>query len=171
MKTSYKKFLLLLLFIPLNLLAQSKLQGVVYDNALNQPLPGVNVVVKGTSNGISTGFDGSFALTNLKNGDEILFSYLGYKTKTVTFNGQSQVTVRLEEESNKLNEVVVVGYGSVKKKDATGSVDLVTSKDFNKGSIVSVDQLLVGKAPGVRITNAGGAPDSELISELGEGVL
>ena len=160
MKTSYKKLLLLLLMLPLNLLAQSKLQGVVTDNTSGQPLPGVNVTVKGTNNGVSTNFDGQFSLSNLKNGDTILFTFLGFKEKAITFNGQNNVNVVMQEESAKLDEVVVVGYGSVKKKDATGSVDLITSKEFNKGPVVSVDQLLVGKSPGVRITTSGGAPDA-----------
>ncbi len=160
MKTLYNKFLLLLLLLPATLLAQSKLTGIVTDKKLGEPLPGVNVLVKGTTNGVSTGFDGSFTLTNLKQGDIITFSYLGFTEQSITFTGQNNITIGLQEESSKLDEVVVIGYGSVKKKDATGSVDLITSKDFNKGPVVSVDQLLTGKAPGVRITTAGGAPDS-----------
>lgn len=161
MKTLYKKLLLFLLLIPANILAQSKLEGVVLDKSLGQPLPGVNVIIKGSSVGISTDFDGKFTLKNLKEGDQILFSYLGFKEQTLTYSGQTSVTITMEEESSKLDEVVVVGYGSVKKKDATGSVDLISSKDFNKGPVVSVDQLLTGKAAGVRITNSGGGPDTE----------
>ncbi|WP_264544363.1 MULTISPECIES: SusC/RagA family TonB-linked outer membrane protein [Flavobacterium] len=160
MKTLYNKFLLLLLMLPATLLAQSKLSGIVTDKKLGEPLPGVNVLVKGTTNGVSTGFDGGFILTNLKQGDIITFSFLGFTEQTITFTGQNNITIGLQEESSKLDEVVVIGYGSVKKKDATGSVDLITTKDFNKGPVVSVDQLLTGKAPGVRITTAGGAPDS-----------
>ena len=156
----YKKLLLLLLIIPVNLLAQSKLDGIVTDRSLGQPLPGVNVVVKGTTNGVSTDFDGKFSLSKLKNGDIIVFSYMGFKNYSLNYNGEKSVNVILDEESSKLEDVVVIGYGTVRKKDATGSIDLITSKDFNKGPVVSVDQLLVGKAPGVRITNAGGAPDS-----------
>lgn len=160
MKTLYNKFLLLLLMLPATLLAQSKLSGIVTDKKLGEPLPGVNVLVKGTNNGVSTGFDGSFTLTNLKQGDIITFSFLGFSEQTITFTGQSNVSIGLQEESSKLDEVVVVGYGTVKKKDATGSVDLITSKDFNKGAPVSVDQLITGKVAGVRITNDGGSPDS-----------
>src|SRR6476660_1809947 len=122
MKTLYNKFLLLLLMLPATLLAQSKLSGIVTDKKLGEPLPGVNVLVKGTTNGVSTGFDGSFTLTNLKQGDIITFSYLGFTEQTITFTGQNNVTIGLQEESSKLDEVVVIGYGSVKKKDATGSV-------------------------------------------------
>ena len=76
------------------------------------------------------------------------------------FKTQKSIDVSLEEESAKLEEVVLVGYGTVKKKDATGSVVQVTTKDFNKGAIVSADQLLTGKVAGVRITTNGGQPDS-----------
>jgi TonB-linked SusC/RagA family outer membrane protein len=160
MKTMYKKLLLLLLMLPVSLLAQSKLSGTVTDKATGENMPGVNVIVKGTNNGVSTDFSGAFTLSNLKNGDVITFSFLGFKEFTLNYVGQKTVTIAIEEESSKLNEVIVVGYGSVKKKDATGSVDLITSKEFNKGAIFSVDQLLTGKAAGVRITNNGGDPDS-----------
>lgn len=160
MKTLYKKLLLLLLMTSTSIFAQGKLEGKVTDKITGQSLPGVNVAVKGSTNGVSTDFDGNYTLSKLNNGDIIVFSYLGFKEATLNYAGQKTFDVVLEEEASKLEEVVVIGYGSVKKKDATGSVDLITSKEFNKGPVVSVDQLLVGKAPGVRITNAGGAPDS-----------
>lgn len=160
MKTLCKKLLFLLLLLPLGAFAQSKVEGTVTDKNQGFPIPGVNVTVDGTSNGVSTGYDGKYSLTNLKKGDTIRFKYLGYLERTVVYSGQSTIDMALSEESTKLNEVVVIGYGSVKKKDATGSVDLVTAKEFNKGPVTSVDQLLVGKAPGVRITSTGGAPDT-----------
>lgn len=161
MKTIYKKLLFLLLFLPFSVFAQTTLEGVVVDSKSNQPIPGVNVIIKGTTNGTSTDFDGKFKLPKVKKGDQIVFSYIGYKNSSITYSSQNNIKISLEEESNQLNEVVIqVGYGSAKKKDATGSVDLVTSKEFNKGAIVSTDQLLAGKAAGVRITNNGGQPDS-----------
>lgn len=160
MKTIYKKLLLLLLVIPLNLFSQGRLDGIITDKTMGQPLPGVNIVVQGTSNGVSSDFDGKYTLTKLKNGDVIVFSYIGFKNYSLTYVGQKISDVVLEEEANTLEEVAVIGYGTVNKKDATGSVDVVSLKDFNKGPVTSVEQLLVGKAPGVRITNAGGAPDS-----------
>lgn len=161
MKTIYKKLLFLFLLLPLSVFAQSKLSGVVLDGSSNQPMPGVNVIVRGASNSTTTDFDGKFQLNGLKKGDVIEVSFIGYKTETVSFSGQSSVTVTLSEEANQLQEVVVqVGYGTVKKKDATGSVSTVTAKDFNKGAIVSADQLLTGKVAGVRITNSGGQPDA-----------
>jgi len=160
MKTIYNKLLFLLLLLPFGIVAQS-LEGTVVDNASKQPLPGVNVVIQGAATGTQTDFDGKFKISKINKGDKVVFSYLGYKNSVITFNSQTNLVVSLEEESNQLQEVVVqVGYGSVRKKDATGSVALVTAKDFNKGAIVSVDQLLTGKAAGVRITNEGGQPDS-----------
>jgi iron complex outermembrane receptor protein len=161
MKTIYKKLLFLLLFLPFSVFAQTTLEGVVIDSKSNQPIPGVNVIVKGTPNGTSTDFDGKFKLPKVKKGDQIVFSYIGYKNSSITYSSQNNIKISLEEESNQLNEVVIqVGYGSAKKKDATGSVELISSKEFNKGAIVSTDQLLAGKAAGVRITNEGGQPDS-----------
>lgn len=161
MKTIYKKLLFLLLLLPLSILAQNTVKGTVYNKASGQPIPGANVNVLGAQRGVSTDFDGTFQLPNLKKGDKVAFSYLGYKTVTVEYNFQKTLEVNLQEDQDQLKEVVIqVGYGSRKKKDATGSVALITAKDFNKGAIVSVDQLLAGKAAGVRITTEGGQPDA-----------
>ena len=160
MKTLQKKLLLLLLMLPFGLLAQNTLKGVVLEGSSNQPLPGVNVLVAGTTNGTTTDFDGNFTLTNIKKGDKIVFSYIGFKDETLTYENQTTVTITLQENQQELKDVVVIGYGTTTKKDATGSLQSITTKDFNKGSIVSADQLLTGKAPGVRITNNGGQPDS-----------
>jgi TonB-linked SusC/RagA family outer membrane protein len=155
MKTIYKKLLFLLLLLPLNLLAQT-LEGTVTDKTSKQPLPGVNVVIKGAASGTQTDFDGKFKLSGVKKGDVVIFSYLGYKNTTLAYSGQTSVAIVLEEEANQLTEVVVqVGYGSVKKKDATGAVELITLKDFNKGAITSVDGLLNGRASGVVVTSSG----------------
>lgn len=160
MKTMYNKFLLLLLMLPATILAQSKLSGIVTDKKLGEPLPGVNVLVKGTTNGVSTGFDGGFTLTNLKQGDVITFSYLGFTEQSITFTGQNNVTIGLQEESSKLDEVVVVGYGSVKRKDATGSVSQISSKDFNQGVNATPETLISGRIAGVTVTT-GGAPGAK----------
>lgn len=156
MKTIYKKLLFLVLFLPLSVLAQSTLEGVVLDAKTKSPIPGVNVTIQGTTSGTSTDFDGKFKLAKVKKGDKIVFSFIGYKNTIINYDNQKEISVKLEEESNQLQEVVVqVGYSSVKKKDATGSVELITSKDFNKGAITSVDGLLNGRASGVTITSSG----------------
>lgn len=161
MRTLYKKLLFLLLLLPFSALCQSTLSGVVLDKKTKMPLPGVNVVVQGATSGVSTDLDGKFRVEKLLKNQKIVFSFVGYKNYILSFGNQTTVTINLEEASNELNEVVVqVGYGTVKKKDATGSITVLSSKDFNKGAILSADQLLVGKAPGVRITNSGGQPDA-----------
>ncbi len=160
MKTIQKKLFILLFILPFSIFAQSTLKGTVLDN-LGQTLPGVSVVVKGTTNGVATDFDGNFTLTNVKKGDVVTFSYVGFKAQDLIYNNQKEVAITMQEDAQQLTDVIVIGYGTTTKKDATGSLISVTSKDFNKGSIVSADQLLTGKAPGVRITNNGGQPDSD----------
>lgn len=160
MKTIYKKLLFLLLMLPFSVLAQTTVDGVVVDSKSSQPIPGVNVIIQGTPTGTSTDLDGKFKLTKVNNGDKLVFSFIGYKNSTVTFQGQKSLSVSLEEEANVLQEVVVqVGYGTVKKKDATGAVTTVSAEDFNKGSVVTAENLLSGKVAGVTI-NTSGAPGS-----------
>ncbi len=160
MKTFLNAILFCVLLVPTVLLSQATVQGTVTDGSTLMPLPGVNVIVKGTTNGASSDFDGNYTLNNVNNGDTIVFSYVGFVTQEIVYNGQQSIDVVLNEDAAQLEEIVLIGYGSVKKEDATGSVDVVSTKDFNKGAIVSTDQLLNGKAAGVRITNAGGSPDS-----------
>lgn len=158
MKTQFKNLLLLMLLLPVMALAQT-VTGVVTEASSSLPLPGVNVIIKNTTTGTATDFDGNFTI-NATPGDVLVFSYVGYQTQEINYTGQPTISVALEDDAAALDEVVVIGYGTTTKKDATGSVDLVTTDDFNKGAIVSTDQLLNGKAAGVRITNAGGSPDS-----------
>lgn len=150
--------------LPLSVLAQNTVDGVVVDSKTKQPLPGVNVIVKGTQTGTSTDFDGKFKLSKLKNGDVLVVSFIGYKNESVTFTGQKSLTVSLEEEANLLQEVVVqVGYGSVKKKDATGAVDILTTKDLNKGFNSNAESLLTGRVAGVVVTQGGRPGDGAAI--------
>ncbi len=159
MKTFLNALLVCLIMLPSILLAQTTVTGTVTDKADAMPLPGVNVIIKGTSRGTATDFDGKYSL-EVNQGETIVISYLGYTTQEIVFEGQTTIDITLEEDAAQLDEVVLIGYGSTTKKDATGSVDVVSSKDFNQGAIVSTDQLLNGKAAGVRITNAGGSPDA-----------
>ena len=138
---------------------QSVLTGKVTDSSSGETLPGVSIVVKGTTNGTITNVDGNFTL-EVKKGDIIQFSFVGYKMQEIVADGQKNLTIALAVDRAELDEVVVIGYGQVKKGDATGSVVAVSSKDFNKGAITSAQELLVGKSAGVVITTAGGAPGS-----------
>lgn len=138
---------------------QTVLTGKVTDSSSGEPLPGVSIVVKGTTNGTITNVDGIFNL-NAKKGDVIQFSFVGYKTQDVIVQDQKKINIGLVEDKEELQEVVVIGYGTVKKSDATGAVSTVSSKDFNKGAISSPQDLMVGKSAGTVITSSGGAPGS-----------
>jgi len=159
MKTTIKSLFVILFLVPMLALGQSNVQGTVSEEESGLPLPGVNVLIKGTNIGAITDFDGNYQLkANI--GDLLVFSYVGFSTQEITFNGEGTIDVQLAADASSLDEVVLIGYGSVKKEDLTGSVDVISSKEFNKGAIVSTDQLLQGKAAGVRITDSGGTPDS-----------
>ena len=159
MKTTFNNLLFVLFMLPSFLMAQNNITGTITEQSTSLPLPGVNVIVKGTSNGAATDFDGKYQIT-ANSGDVLEFSYIGYITQEITYTGQTTINVALTEDASQLDEVVIIGYGSVKKEDLTGSVEVVTAKEFNKGAILSTDQLLTGKVAGVRITNNGGSPDS-----------
>ena len=164
MKTIYKKLLFLFLLLPASLLAQSTLNGVVVDAKSNQPLPGVNVIVEGAQQSAVTDLDGKFQLSKLKKNDVISFSFIGYINQKVVFTSQKSLEVKLQETENQLQEVVVqVGYGSVRKKDATGSVAVLSSKDFNRGAITNTENLLNGRVAGVVVTQGGRPGDGAAI--------
>lgn len=155
MKTFLNALLFCLIMLPATLMAQSTVTGTVTDKANAMPLPGVNVIIKGTSRGASTDFNGNYSL-EVSQGEIVVVSYIGYTTREITFNGQSKIDVALEEDAAQLDEIVLIGYGSTTKQDATGAVEKVDDKEFNRGAIVAPQQLIAGKAAGVRITSGGG---------------
>jgi len=158
MKKQIQNALVCLLFVAsFGLYAQQTVSGVVTDTS-GSPLPAVNVVVKGTTTGVSTDFDGNYSIA-VANGGVLVFSSIGFETQELTVSGAT-LNVSLTESASELDEVVVIGYGTTTVKDATGSVSSITTEDFNQGAIVSSDQLLTGKVAGVVITNSGGAPDA-----------
>jgi TonB-dependent starch-binding outer membrane protein SusC len=136
------------------------IKGRVTDEK-GEGLPGATVSIKGTGRGVSTNPNGEFTISVPNEQAILVVSFIGYTPQEIVVGSRTSININLKEDAQALTEVVVVGYGTQTKRDLTGSVDLVTAKDFNKGSIVSADQLLQGKAPGVRITNNGGQPDSE----------
>lgn len=138
---------------------QKTITGLITDQVSNEPLPGVTVVAEGTTNGTISDFNGRYSLT-VENVETLVFSYIGYTKQTISINGQTEINVKMGANTEDIGEVVIIGYGTVKKEDATGSVVAISSKDFNKGSITSAQDLLVGKSAGVVITTAGGAPGS-----------
>ncbi len=159
MKTIYNKLLYFLLLLPLGVLAQGTVTGTVLEGSSGLSLPGVNVVVEGTNNTTVTDFDGNFQLTGLTRGQRIIFSYVGFREIAVEYTNQSTLSIMMEEDANQLSEVVIqIGYGTVRREDATGAVTTVTTEDFNRGPLVATDQLIQGKVAGLQISSGGGAP-------------
>jgi TonB-linked SusC/RagA family outer membrane protein len=155
-------FLLLFIFSAATTFAQSgAISGKVVDET-NQPLPGATVTVKGTQHGVGTDANGNYRLTNVSGTVTLQISFVGYKTieKVVSASGNVTVNVTLLPIPNDLNEVVVIGYGSEKKKDLTGSIATVTAKDFNTGDVTTPEQLIQGKVAGVSIISNDGSPGS-----------
>lgn len=135
----------------------NKVTGKVVGQA-NDPLPGVTVQVKGTTNGAITDVDGKFTLPNVNAGSTIVFSFVGMKTSEVVYKGQQNLTVVLEEETIGLDEVVAIGYGSVKKGSVTSSIASVKSDNFVKGAVKDAAQLIQGKVAGLTISLPSGDP-------------
>ena len=130
--------------------------GTVVDPT-GEPLIGASVLAQGTTVGVATDFDGNYRLEVDANGS-IVVSYVGYNTQTIAVNGQTTINVTLQENTVMLQEVVAIGYGVVKKSDATGSVAMVKPDDIEAGLATSAQDLLVGAAPGVVVTTDGGNP-------------
>ncbi|MGC3946634.1 MAG: TonB-dependent receptor [Chryseolinea sp.] len=147
---------LIILSFSLSAAAQA-VNGRITSASETGGLPGVNVVVKGTSRGAISDADGRFTVEAQPN-DVLVFSFVGYVTQEVTYTGQPLLEVLLIEESRELDEVVVVGYSSVQKRDITGSVSSVKSAAFKDIAINGLDQALQGQAPGVQVTNSSGTP-------------
>ncbi len=138
---------------------QINVSGVVVSDVEKVPVPGVSVYIKGESKGaVTTDFDGNFKIKSQQNDGILVFSYVGFKTKEVSFSGTQKLTVSLAEEVSTLNEVVVVGYGSQKRSDVTGAISSVKSESFNKGVVANAGQLIQGKVAGVNVVASSGEP-------------
>lgn len=157
---SYRWKIFLNTFLALTLLlgtaaAQSlTVKGKITDGSTNEGLPGVNIGIKGTSSGTATDENGEFTL-NAPADAILVISFIGYKTEEVAVNNQTFISVALQINAEILSEAVVVGYGSIEKKDATGALANVGTKDFNKGLIIGPEQLIVGKVAGLQVTPSG----------------
>jgi len=151
-------FSVILLF-PAFMFAQQTITGTVSEASGNL-LPGVGIIIKGSTIGTSTDFDGNYSLENVNTGDILVYSYIGFKTQEITITSTTAINVVMNEEANLLNEIVLVGYGSAKKKDKTGAAVKVDSKDLIQGALSDPMQAMQGKAAGVNITKQGGDPNA-----------
>ena len=164
--------MLLTMFLAISAYAQElTLNGTVLDEN-NQPLTGAGVMVKGTTNGEVTDLDGKFTLWLNKKGVDITVSYIGYKTYEFRYGGQDNITIRLEPDTELLEEIVVVGYGTMKKSDLTGSVASVSSDAIEGYQVSSIAGALGGQIAGVQITQTDGTPGASInINIRGVGTL
>lgn len=148
--------LFLTLSYQLTLAQDNSVTGKVTD-ASGRGLPGVSISVKGTTRGTNSDADGNYRIGAASNA-VLVYSFVGFENQEMTVGNRSSINVTLSEDNKTLNEVVVIGYGTAKKKDLTGAVNTVGTKDFNKGIISSPEQLLQGRVPGVAITQNSGEP-------------
>lgn len=145
------------LFLSVNTFAQQiVVKGIVKDTT-GEPIIGANVIVKGTTNGTITDFDGNFLL-NANKGDIIIISFIGYRSQEA--QAAASMNIILKDDTELLDEVVVIGYGSVKKDDLSGSVVAIKAEEMNKGAVTSPQELIMGKVPGLSVSQGDGAPDA-----------
>ncbi|MFG5859133.1 TonB-dependent receptor plug domain-containing protein [Dysgonomonas sp. Shenzhen-Wh21] len=145
-----------------SIVAQGKtVQGTVIDNQ-GEPLIGVSVVQEGTNNGTITDLDGSFSISVKDEKSVLLISYVGYASQRITVGKNSHIQVKLQENNKELEEVVVIGYNTVKKKDLTTAVAVVSTEDISERPIISAAQAIQGRAAGVQVVQPSGQPGSEL---------
>jgi TonB-linked SusC/RagA family outer membrane protein len=145
---------------------QQVLTGTVTDSTSGEPLPGVHVLIEGTLIGTATDLNGKFSLPKPESGAVIVFSFIGYVTERITYSGQVMIDVKLSQNVMALDEVVVIGYGTIKKSDLTGSIASVNTKDIEKSNQVNILSALQGKVAGLVLTSNDGSPGSEGIIQI-----
>jgi iron complex outermembrane receptor protein len=149
-------FSIFLALVPIFLFGQRTITGTITDAETKEPLLGANILIQGTTTGTITDFDGNFSLDVPEGTTGLLISYTGYAEIVYPLGAENVLNIELTA-GELLDEVVVIGYGTVKKEDATGAIQTISTEDFNKGAINSPQELLVGKVAGVQITQ-GAAP-------------
>lgn len=171
MKTPYPLLLLVLsafLLLPESAFGQ-QVSGVVRDSSDASPLPGVNITVKGTTQGTATGVDGEYQLSVPSESDTLVFSFVGYRTEEVPINGRTEIDVALISESVLAEEVVVVGYGTQERADLTGSVSIADVEEVKKSSHTSLAGALKGQVAGVTVQTSGAPGENPAIQIRGIG--
>ncbi len=161
MKTTYLFTIIAFFSLCSALSAQNTINGTVKDQKTDELLIGATVRVQGTTVGTSTDLDGNFELNVPEGKDTLVVSYIGYQTQIVPLNGLSTIEILLGIQGNELDEVVVVGYGRQKKRELTGAISQVSSKEIKATPISRVEQSLQGRTPGVQVTQQSGQPGDE----------
>ena len=158
---TFRFALLMMLTMFVGTLHAQTISGNVKD-ATGEDVIGATVMEAGTSNGTVTDFEGNFTLKLTGNKNQINISYVGMKTQTIDVAGKSNVNVVLQDDNTTLEDVVVIGYGSVRKKDLTGSVATVNSETLQAVPVANASEALTGKMVGVQVTTTEGSPDAEV---------
>lgn len=140
--------------------AQTTVSGIVSDSS--GVIPGVNVALKGSKDGVSTTIDGKYAINNVPSNGVLVYSFVGYVTQEVSVKGQSQINIKLVEESNTLSEVVVIGYGTQRKEAVTGSVASIKGEIIREVPSANVTQALQGRLAGVTMSQTSSKPGAEM---------
>ncbi|AUS04658.1 SusC/RagA family TonB-linked outer membrane protein [Pseudotamlana carrageenivorans] len=151
--------LLLALFVQLTFAQEKTVSGMVLDD-YSLPLPGATVLVKGTTTGTSTDFDGKYSI-QANEGDVIVFSFVGYSTQEITVSSSNTINVTLQEDAESLDEVLIVGYGTSTLRSFTGSATQIEAEALDRKTVSNVSQALAGEASGVRVINTSGQPGED----------
>lgn len=147
---------MLMIFVSIAAFAQINISGIATDAATREPLPFITIQIKGTAQGTTTDIDGRYTLSVPNRNSVLIFSYIGYRTVEVTVGNQTQINMALQEDTELLDEVVVVGYGVQNKRDVTGSIAKVDGGDLMSNPTSSFDAALQGRAAGVQVTQTSG---------------
>lgn len=166
MKNQFRKELFLICFFCIgnlflaNAQQSRQISGTITDSKNGETLLGVNVIIEGTTQGVSTDLDGDFSISVPGSNTVLVISYIGYQTQRITVGNQNILNIRLVPDTKALEEVVVVGYGTQRREEVTSAVTKITSENFVKGPVVSPAQLIQGKVAGLAITSVTGDPDA-----------
>jgi len=152
---------LVVLFLPISAFGQQEVSGTVQDSTDAQPLPGVNIIVKGTTQGTTTDVNGIFSLSVPSLSDTLVLSFVGYRTKEVPIDGQTQLDVDLAQQIFIGGELVVVGYGTQERRQITGAVSSIDAADFVTGNVNAPSELIQGRVPGLQVTTRSGNPNDD----------
>ena len=154
-------WLLLIAFVSIHVAqAQNTITGTITDAVTGEGLPGVNVLIKGTTTGTVTDFDGNYSL-DASEAETLVISSVGYLAQEITVGTKSVIDIRLEEDVQALDEIVVTGYGTQEKKEISSSIASVKEEDFNRGMVNDPAQLIQGKVAGLNISRVGGDPNDQ----------
>ncbi|MDO6819437.1 TonB-dependent receptor [Zobellia sp. 1_MG-2023] len=148
----------------------STVNGVVSDES-GTPLPGATILVSGTTNGTTTDFDGNYSLSNVSPSDNLVFSYIGMTSQTITVGNRTSINVSLQEDAQALDEVVVVGYGTQSRAEVTGAIATVGAEELSALPVASADQALQGRAAGVTVLNTGSPGTAPVVRIRGLGTM